>query len=96
MDKYEYETIFIMKSSVNEKSRKEVVSKIENYIKEKGKLINTEDLGLKKLAYEIKKNKEGHYYLINFEMDKNDIAGLERIYRIQDEVLKFITVRRDD
>ena len=96
MDKYEYETIFIMKSNVNEKSRKEVVSKVENYIKEKGKLINTEDLGLKKLAYEIKKNKEGHYYLINFEMDKNDIAGLERIYRIQDEVLKFITVRRDD
>ena len=53
MDKYEYETIFIMKSNVNEKSRKEVVSKVENYIKEKGKLINTEDLGLKKLAYEI-------------------------------------------
>ena len=96
MDKYEYETIFIMKSNVNEKSRKEVVSKVENYIKEKGKLINTEDLGLKKLAYEIKKNKEGHYYLINFEMDKNDILGLERIYRIQDEILKFITVRRDD
>ena len=53
-------------------------------------------MGKKKLAYEVKKNKEGFYTLINFESKPDAIAELERIYRITDEVIKFIVVRKED
>ena len=54
------------------------------------------ELGKKKLAYEIRKQNEGIYYLFEFESDPDFIKELERIYRITDEIMKFIVVRKDD
>ena len=89
-----YETVMMLQKD-NEKLRKDAIAKIESFIKEKGKLGKSEDMGLKKLAYEIRKNKEGYYYLINFEMKPDDIHELERIYRITDEILKFMIVKKE-
>ena len=89
-----YETIMILEKD-NEKLRKKAIEKIKNFINEKGKLESSEDIGSKKLAYEIRKNKEGYYYLINFEMQPDDVRELERIYRITDEILKFIVVKTE-
>ena len=79
----------------NEKLRKDAIAKIESFIKEKGKLGKSEDMGLRKLAYEVKGNKEAYYYIINFEMQPDDIYELERIYRITDEILKFMIVKKE-
>ena len=49
-----------------------------------------------KLAYDIKKNKEAYYMVFKFEANPTLIAELERVYRITDEVLKFITTRNID
>ena len=51
---------------------------------------------VKKLAYDIKKNKEAYYMVFKFEANPTLIAELERVYRITDEVLKFITTRNID
>ena len=51
-------------------------------------------MGKKRLAYEIKKNKEAIYMLLNFEAKPDSIAELERNYRITDEILKFIIVKK--
>ena len=51
-------------------------------------------MGKRKLAYEIKKNKEAYYMQINFESEPEAITELERIYRITDEILKFITIKK--
>ena len=51
-------------------------------------------MGKKQLAYEIKKFKEGIYILFNFEAKPELIAELERIYRITDDIIKFITVKK--
>lgn len=48
-----------------------------------------------KLAYPIKKQAEGYYVLINFESAPSEIDELERVYRITDEVIKFIVVKKD-
>ena len=53
-------------------------------------------MGKKKLAYEIKKFAEGTYLLFNFEAKPALIAELERNFRITDEVLKFMTVNKND
>lgn len=91
-----YESIFIMNSNITEEQRKEVISKIEKFISDKGEITKKDDLGVKKLAYEIKKQSTGYYYVIEFKSKSEVIAELERIFRITDEILKFIVVRNDD
>ena len=59
------------------------------------KVEKVEDKKKKKLAYEVKKNKEGYYVVINFDANPNLISELERNYRIMDEVIKFITIKAE-
>lgn len=90
-----YETVMIINSKITQGEFDKVINKITNVIENNGKIDRKEDYGIKKLAYEIRKNKEGHYYLIEFESEAYFIRELERVYRITDEVLKFIVVRKD-
>ena len=91
-----YETIFIMKSDMTKEQRKETVEKIKNYISNNGNIVNENDMGIRKLAYEVKKYTSGDYYIIEFECNPEVITELERLYRITDEILRFIVVRKED
>ncbi len=91
-----YETVFIINPNVEEAGIKELIQKFSDLINNAGKVENVEEMGKRKLAYEIKKNKEGYYVVINFEAQPELIKELERIYRITDEVIKFIVVRKDE
>ncbi len=91
-----YESVIIINPSVDEQGLKNLETKFTNLINGDGKVESVEELGLKKLAYEINKNKEAYYMVINFEANPNFVAELERIYRITDEVIKFIVVRKED
>ena len=90
-----YETVFIINPNVEETGVKALIQKFSDVINNAGKVENVEEMGKRKLAYEIKKNKEGYYVVINFEAQPELIKELERIYRITDEVIKFIVVRKD-
>ncbi len=91
-----YETIFLMKKDLTEEQQTKIINTIKNYISTNGKIITEQDMGVRKLAYEIRKKKEAHYYLIDFESESTAIQELERIYRITEEIIKFIVVRKDD
>ena len=91
-----YETVFIINPSVEEAGVKELIEKFSSLINNDGKVESVEEMGKRKLAYEIKKNSEGIYVLINFEANPTLIKELERVYRITDEVIKFIVVRKDE
>ena len=91
-----YETVFIINPSVEDTGVKSLIQKFSDLINSDGKVEKVDELGKKKLAYEIKKNSEGNYVAINFEANPNLIAELERVYRITDEVMKFITIRKDE
>ena len=80
---------------VEEEKIKELSQKFTDIINNDGKVEKIEDLGKKRLAYEVKKNKEGYYLVINFEANSDLIAELERNYRIIDEVIKFITIKAE-
>lgn len=90
-----YESVVIINPSVEEEKIKELSQKFTDIINNDGKVEKIEDLGKKKLAYEVKKNKEGYYLVINFEANPELIAELERNYRIIDEVIKFITIKAE-
>lgn len=91
-----YESVVIVNPNVDEESLKALETKFTGLINENGKVESVENLGKKKLAYEIKKNKEATYFVFKFEAEPSFIAELERIYRITDEVIKFIVVREED
>ena len=91
-----YETVIILGKNLNEKEIDEVNNKLVDVIKQVGKVEQIEKLGLKKLAYEIRKQKEAYYVVLTYKTIPDTIRELERVMRITDEILKFITVRRDD
>lgn len=90
-----YESIIIVNPKLNEKQQNEIENKYKKIINKNGNVISIENIGKKRLAYEVKKNKEGIYIEINFTSDASFIAELERQYRIDDDVMKFIVVKED-
>ena len=90
-----YESIVIINPSCTEEALKALESKFTGLINESGKVESVENMGKKRLAYEIKKNREAYYMLFNFEAKPDSIAELERNYRITDDVLKFIVVKKE-
>lgn len=89
-----YEHISILKGSL---TKEEVEQEIRNYKsffeKHNIKANVEENLGLKKLAYEIKKNKQGYYLRYEIELEDTKIPELEKYARENDNIIKFITVR---
>ena len=90
-----YETIFLMKDDITEKQRNMVVDTIKQYLNENAEISNEENLGKKKLAYDIRKYQYAYYYIIHFTGKATVVPELERNYRINENILKFITVKKD-
>ena len=91
-----YESIIIVNPNVDEAGLKALEEKFTGLINENGKVESVENMGKKKLAYEIKKFNEATYMLFNFEAKPDSIAELERVYRITDDVIKYIVVRKEN
>ena len=91
-----YETVFLISNKITPEEREGVLTKFKDLISKNGKITSTEDIGEKKLAYEVRKHTEAFYYIINFESNADFLAELERNYRITDEILKFIVVKLDE
>ena len=89
-----YESVVIINPNVEENAMKELIERFQTLINTDGKVEQVNELGKKKLAYEIKKNKEGYYVVYDFEANPSLIAELERNYRITDEIIKFIVVKK--
>ena len=91
-----YESIVIINPNLDEAALKALEEKFTGLKNENGKVENVVDMGKRKLAYEIKKQSEGYYVVYTFEANPEFIKELERIYRITDSIMKFITIRKED
>ena len=91
-----YESIIIVNPKLNEKQQNEIENKYKKIINKNGNVISIENIGKKRLDYEVKKNKEGIYIEINFTSEASFIAELERQYKIDENVIKFIVIRKED
>ena len=92
-----YESIYIVKPTLEADAIKALVEKFNTLIEtEGGKVSETQEWGLKRLAYPIQKKEQGYYVLVNFEANPESIVELERVYKITDSVMKFITIRKDE
>lgn len=91
-----YESIIIISPNVDEEGIKALISRFTDLINNDGKVELVDELGKRKLAYEVKKFEEGFYVAFHFEANPELITELERNYRITDEVIKFMTVKKDE
>lgn len=91
-----YESVVIINPTVDEEGVKSLVAKFTDLINTDGKVEKVDDLGKRKLAYEVKKQKEGYYQVFKFEANPELIKELERNYRITDEIIKFMTIKVDE
>jgi len=91
-----YETVILLSNKITNGQRNIIFNKIKDLISQNGTIESSQEIGEKKLAYEIRKHEKAFYYIINFESESSFIQELERNYRIIDEVLKFIVVRKDE
>ena len=89
-----YEHTFITKQDLSDNQAKKLVSKYEDIIKKNsGKILKTEEWGLRDLTHRIKNNKKGLYFHIKFEGIGKTIEELEKAENIDDSLLRFLTVR---
>ena len=88
------ESIIIIKGELPETEYKEVFADIKEQF-EQFKIEKMEELGKKNLAYEVNKNKTGYYLDIEFYADNEDVKNLELFCRNNEDILKFIFVRKD-
>ena len=92
-----YELIFIIQQELNEEEVKAITEKYLQIITaQKGTIIKTEDWGKRRLAYDINKQSKGTYILVDFYGLGAMIREIERNLKIDDNILKFITVKTKD
>ncbi len=91
-----YETLFILKPSIEEEKKVELLEKFKGIIAADGEVEKVEEWGNRKLAYEIEKVREGYYVLVNFKANPELPKELERNFKIADEVIRYIIVNLED
>ena len=88
-----YETVFISDPDLSDQARNDLYDKVRNIIaNEKGILLNFDEWGNKKLAYEIKKKFRGYYVCATYGGNGDLVKELERNFRLTDDVMKFMTI----
>ena len=89
-----YEHTFITKQDLPSSQVKTIVNKYEDIIKKNsGKVLKTEEWGLRNLSHNIKNNKKGFYFHIKFDGIGKTIEELERAENIDEMLIRYLTVR---
>jgi small subunit ribosomal protein S6 len=89
-----YETLFVVKPTLTEEEIKSQIERVKAVLEKEGaELVATDDMGMRKLAYPVQKNNRGYYTVLFFKATGDTISELERNLRINEEVIKFLTVK---
>jgi len=92
-----YEVMYIQRSDVEEEKRKANADRFNAIITDRGgEIEKVNEMGKRRLAYEINDNRDGYYTLTNFQANPDAVNELERIMKISDEVIRYLIIREDD
>lgn len=92
-----YELAVVVSAKIEDEERAAVVDRCKALIERFGGAItNVDEWGKKRLAYEIRKMREGFYYFIQFDAEPTAPAEIESRVRIMDNVLRYLVVRADE
>jgi small subunit ribosomal protein S6 len=93
----EYEALLILNASGSEADLAQAVKQVEEPIRKLGGQIDkSEGWGRRRLAYRINRHLEGHYHLLSFHVDPNQVEELKRLLRLNEAVMRFLILHRAD
>ncbi len=89
-----YELLLVFKPTLTEEELKSKVAFVKEVLeKNEANIASINEMGTKKLAYEIKKFQRGYYVVFYFTAPASSIAEIERIVRINEDIIKFLTIK---
>ncbi len=92
-----YETTYILRPNLGEEQFTEIIERTNAIITDDGgTIIDVDRWGTRKLAYEIRKETLGYYVCFNYAAPGSSVHEMERIFRIDDRVLRFLTIKLAD
>ena len=92
-----YEVVFIVDTDTSEEETTRLIESLQRIVTDQGGTITkTENMGRRTLAYKIGRKAEGHYVLFEIDGTGREIAELERRMRVNDAILRYLTVRVDE
>lgn len=92
-----YETVFIVNPNIESEDIEKVIEDTQNLISGSGgTVIKVDKWGKKRLAYEVKGNRDGYYVLVDFEAEPQFIQRLGRYYGLTEEIIKYMTLRAEE
>ena len=92
-----YETVLIARQELTAKQAEDLAKQFADMLTAQGgTILKTEQWGLRQLAYRIKKNRKGHYILIESDTTGAALVEMERNMRLNEDVLRYMSVRRDE
>ena len=92
-----YEIMFIVKTTMESDKIKGTIDAMKKIITDgKGKIVDTKDMGERKLAYPIKKELTGYYYVLKVEASTDVIAEFDRRASIDETILRHLIIKLDE
>ena len=92
-----YEHVFLARQDLSQAQVDTLAQNATKIIEDnEGKVTKTETWGLKSLAYKIQKNRKAHYVMLNIDAPAGVIAELERQTRVNEDVIRYLTIRVDE
>ncbi len=92
-----YENVFIARQDLTPNKVTELADKFAAVIEQNGgKVAKREDWGLRTLAYKIQKNRKGYYTMFNIDAPAAAVVEMERLMRLDENLLRFLTVKVDE
>ncbi|MGI6065268.1 MAG: 30S ribosomal protein S6 [Bacillota bacterium] len=92
-----YEAMYIIRPDLDEEKIQATIEKYSSLIQNNGgELVKVDPWGKRRLAYEVKKFREGYYVLVYFKGTQETPAELERNFKISDDVIRYIVVREEE
>lgn len=94
---YDYETMYILRPDLGEELLDQTISQYQSLLRDQGaEAVETQHRGRRRLAYDIKKYREGIYVQMNYKGVGTHVAALERTMRLSDDVIRYLTIRQDE
>lgn len=91
----DYETLYIVDSSLETDAIKQLVDKFKGVIEEKGGSVQEiDEWGKRRLAYPIDHHREGYYVLMNFNAEPDAAQDLERVFKITGGLMRYLIVKK--
>jgi len=92
-----YEIVFIIHPDLDEASFNETLTRVKSWITEADGSITKEEIwGKKRMAYAIRKQREGQYVLLNAQMAPAFVSELERNFRITEPIMRYLVISQDN